>query len=233
MARVYGSDERYHDPMYGRLILTIAAVVLSLVAVLSDFLIGGWWERHPMLASFVGGLATLVLTALVIDRVIARRERRQREPVHGLIEVEIRLAYEGALKFVSDATPPSPAEAFGGGSGHGDREWLEYAKQATALGRALADTVVRWSSFVSLGGSEPPATKLVSAAQVADELLKSASSANLASLESLYGASNPAESEPYLVAHLSACESSFRRAKNLLEREADHLSMSYRYLMEH
>lgn len=219
--------------MYWRLILTVAAVVLSLVAVLSDFVIGGWWERHPMLTGFVGGLATLALTALVIDRAIAHRDRRRREPLQDLIEVEIRLAYDGAMQFVSRTTPPGPAEAFGGGSGHGDHEWLEYAERTTVLGRALADTVVRWSPFLSPSGSEPPTTQLVGVAQVANQLLRSASSANLADLESLYGASSPTESEPHLVAHLSECESSFQSAKNLLKNEVGQLSKSYRYLMEH
>jgi hypothetical protein len=58
----------------------VAAVVL-LVVVGSDLWIDRarvWWDRHSITGSVVSNLLVLAVTALIVDEVVARRQRQER-----------------------------------------------------------------------------------------------------------------------------------------------------------
>jgi hypothetical protein len=68
-------------------VVAIALVVL----VTSDLWVGSvhdWWDRHSLTGSVVANLLVLAVTALIVDEVVARRQRRERGvsvAVQGLI----------------------------------------------------------------------------------------------------------------------------------------------------
>jgi hypothetical protein len=68
---------------------TVAVALMALVAC--DLWIGGfrdWWDRHSLTGSVVSNLLVLAVTALIVDEVVARRQRRERAEsvaVQGLI----------------------------------------------------------------------------------------------------------------------------------------------------
>ncbi|HVA03959.1 MAG TPA: hypothetical protein VMU64_09425 [Acidimicrobiales bacterium] len=69
-----------------------AAVAVTLLAlVASDLWIGGfraWWDRHSLTGSIVSSLLVLAVAGLIVDDVVARRQRRERSvsvAVQGLI----------------------------------------------------------------------------------------------------------------------------------------------------
>jgi hypothetical protein len=61
------------------------------VLVVSDLWVGtvhDWWDRHSLTGSVVSNLLVLAVTALIVDEVVARRQRRERAvsvAVQGLI----------------------------------------------------------------------------------------------------------------------------------------------------
>ena len=61
---------------------TAAAVAMSLLAlVVSDLWIRGfqlWWDRHSLTGSVATSLLVLAVTGLIVDEVVARRQRRER-----------------------------------------------------------------------------------------------------------------------------------------------------------
>jgi hypothetical protein len=68
---------------------TAALTLFGLIA--SDVWIGGfrsWWDRHSLTGSIVSSLLVLAVTGLIVDEVVARRQRRERAlsvAVQGLI----------------------------------------------------------------------------------------------------------------------------------------------------
>ena len=58
----------------------------------------GWWDRHSLTGSVVSNLLVLAVAALIVDEVVARRQRRERAvsvAVQGLIVYgQARRAYE-------------------------------------------------------------------------------------------------------------------------------------------
>jgi hypothetical protein len=69
-----------------------AAVALALVGLVAcDLSIGGfrtWWDRHALTSSIISNLLVLAVAALIVDDVVARRQRRERAvsvAVQGLI----------------------------------------------------------------------------------------------------------------------------------------------------
>jgi hypothetical protein len=95
-----------------------AAVALTLlVLIVGDFWIAGfdaWWDRHSLTASIVSNLLVLAVAGLIVDDVVARRQRRERAAsvaVQGLIVFgQARRACRTILS--SDAeTPRSSAAA--------------------------------------------------------------------------------------------------------------------------
>ena len=58
---------------------TVAATLLALVA--GDLWMGGfraWWDRHALTGSIVTNLLVLAVAGLIVDDVVARRQRRER-----------------------------------------------------------------------------------------------------------------------------------------------------------
>jgi hypothetical protein len=55
-------------------VLTVALAILDLV----DRSLDHWWERHPFTTSANTGILVLLITVLVIDQVVTRRQRRDR-----------------------------------------------------------------------------------------------------------------------------------------------------------
>jgi hypothetical protein len=69
-----------------------ATVTVTLVwLIVSDLWIAGfraWWDRHSLTGSIVTSLLVLAVTGLIVDEVVARRQRRERAvsvAVQGLI----------------------------------------------------------------------------------------------------------------------------------------------------
>ena len=61
---------------------TAAAVAMSLLALVAgDLWIRGfqlWWDRHSLTGSVATSLLVLAVTGLIVDEVVARRQRRER-----------------------------------------------------------------------------------------------------------------------------------------------------------
>jgi hypothetical protein len=62
--------------------LAAVAAAMTLVALVAcDLWIGSvrsWWDRHSLTASVVANLLVLAVAALIVDEVVARRQRRER-----------------------------------------------------------------------------------------------------------------------------------------------------------
>jgi hypothetical protein len=88
-----------------------AVVVLVIVGLIAgdqwDAALRGWWDRHTLTASVVTNLLVLAVAGLIVDEVVARRQRQQRSvsvAVQGLIVYgQARRAYE-VLTAPSDAS---------------------------------------------------------------------------------------------------------------------------------
>jgi hypothetical protein len=64
----------------------IAVTVLTLVLAILDLVdrsLDHWWERHPFTTSATTGILVLLITVLVIDQVVTRRQRRDRAQAVG------------------------------------------------------------------------------------------------------------------------------------------------------
>jgi hypothetical protein len=51
-----------------------AAIALIAVAVTSDFVFGSFWSRHAMLTSLLASLLVVVISVVVINELIERRD---------------------------------------------------------------------------------------------------------------------------------------------------------------
>jgi len=87
----------------------VALALLALVAC--DLWIQGvrvWWDRHSLTGSIVSSLLVLAVTALIVDEVVARRQRRERAvsvAVQGLIVYgQARRAYDAIVGRDTDAS---------------------------------------------------------------------------------------------------------------------------------
>lgn len=76
------------------LVRRVAAVAVALTLsglIAGDLWIAGfrtWWDRHSLTGSIVASLLVLAVTGLIVDEVVARRQRRERAvsvAVQGLI----------------------------------------------------------------------------------------------------------------------------------------------------
>jgi len=64
-----------------RRLAAVVAVMALVALVAGDLWVGtlrSWWDRHSLTASVITNLLVLAVTALIIDEVVARRQRRQR-----------------------------------------------------------------------------------------------------------------------------------------------------------
>ena len=62
-----------------RRVAAVCALTTLLVLVGCDLWIAGfraWWDRHSLTASVVSSLLVLAVAGLIVDEVVARRQRR-------------------------------------------------------------------------------------------------------------------------------------------------------------
>ena len=92
-----------------------ATTLLALVAC--DLWVAGvrtWWDRHSLTSSVVSSLLVLAVTALIVDEVVARRQRRQRSvsvAVQGLIVYgQARRAYEAVTGSAAELRSSGPRD---------------------------------------------------------------------------------------------------------------------------
>ncbi|MGD0594883.1 MAG: hypothetical protein ABSB54_14535 [Acidimicrobiales bacterium] len=93
--------------------LSAAVVAVTLVALVAcDLWVGSvraWWDRHSLTGSVVSSLLVLAVTALIVDEVLARRQRKERASsvaVQGLIVYgQARRAYAAVIA-TGTAEPP-------------------------------------------------------------------------------------------------------------------------------
>jgi hypothetical protein len=109
--------------------LTAVAVAASLVVlVVCDLSIGSfqaWWERHSLTASIVSSLLVLAVTALIVDEIVARRQRKERAMS---VAVQALIVY-GQARRTWNAVKSSPPDGTGRGNGAGSalEEWRALA----------------------------------------------------------------------------------------------------------
>jgi hypothetical protein len=93
----------------------VATVLIALVAcdlAIAGF--SGWWDRHALTASVASNLLVLGVAALIVDDVVARRQRRGRATsvaVQGMIVyAQARRAYAALMGLAGDAERSDAAE---------------------------------------------------------------------------------------------------------------------------
>jgi hypothetical protein len=65
----------------GRRLAAAAVAACLVVLVVCDLSVAGfqaWWDRHSLTTSIVSSLLVLAVTGLIVDEVVARRQRQQR-----------------------------------------------------------------------------------------------------------------------------------------------------------
>lgn len=94
--------------------ITIAVALVALVVC--DSAVGGWrewWDRHSFTTDVVSSLLVLGVAALIVDEVVARRQRKQRAvsvAVQSLIVFEqARRTYEQVIDVAKDPSGVSSA----------------------------------------------------------------------------------------------------------------------------
>jgi hypothetical protein len=119
--------------------VTAAAVAASLVVlVVCDLTIGSfqaWWDRHSLTANIVSSLLVLAVTALIVDEIVARRQRKERAMS---VAVQALIVY-GQARRTWNAVKSSPAEGMGRGDGTGSvlEEWRALANMLLTASPAL------------------------------------------------------------------------------------------------
>jgi hypothetical protein len=121
--------------------VTAAAVAASLVVLVAcDLSIDSfqeWWVRHSLTASIVSNLLVLAVTALIVDEVVARRQRKERS---ASVAVQALIVY-GQGQRTWHAVKSGAAET----KGEGDRasgaleEWRALAGMLLTASPALFD----------------------------------------------------------------------------------------------
>jgi hypothetical protein len=108
--------------------LVVALALLALVAC--DLWVGAirsWWDRHSLTGSVVSNLLVLAVTALIVDEIVARRQRRERAvsvAVQGLIVYGQARRAADAIAAQADAAHADAAEDQGDGSADAAAEEL-------------------------------------------------------------------------------------------------------------
>jgi hypothetical protein len=119
--------------------VTAAAVAASLVVlVVCDLSIGSfqaWWDRRSLSASIVSNLLVLAVTALIVDEIVARRQRKERATS---VAVQGLIVY-GQGRRTWNAVKSSAADGKGTGNGAGSalEEWRALASMLLTASPAL------------------------------------------------------------------------------------------------
>lgn len=64
-----------------RRLTAVAVAVFLVVLIVCDLSIVSfrtWWERHSLTGSIVSNLLVLAVTGLIVDEIVARRQRKER-----------------------------------------------------------------------------------------------------------------------------------------------------------
>ena len=118
--------------------VTAATVAASLVVlVVCDLSIGSfraWWDRHSLTASIVSSLLVLAVAALIVDGVVARRQRK--EPAKS-VTVQALIVY-GQVRRTWNAVKSS-TDGLGGGHDASSalEEWRGLANMLLTASPAL------------------------------------------------------------------------------------------------
>jgi hypothetical protein len=121
--------------------VTAVAVAVSLVVlIICDLSIGSfrtWWERHSLTSSIVSNLLVLAVTGLIVDEVIARRQRKERSTS---VAVQVLIVY-GQARRTWNAVKSSSAERKGKGGDGGTalEEWRVLANMLLTASPAFFD----------------------------------------------------------------------------------------------
>lgn len=76
--------------------IAVAAVLVAAVAAdLAAHRLSSWWDRHPFTASVVSDLLVVAATVLIVDQVVARRQRRARATS---VAVQTLIVYNQVLR---------------------------------------------------------------------------------------------------------------------------------------
>jgi hypothetical protein len=96
-----------HPPVRRVVAAAVAAVLVALVAcdlALAGF--SGWWDRHALTASVASNLLVLAVAALIVDDVVARRQRRARATSVAvqamIVYAQARRAYSALMGLAGD-----------------------------------------------------------------------------------------------------------------------------------
>jgi hypothetical protein len=94
-----------------------AVVTVALVALVACDLwitsVAHWWDRHSVTGSVVSSLLVLAVTALVVDEVVARRQRRERA---ASVAVQGLIVYGQARRACNIIVARDPATSVGSAS---------------------------------------------------------------------------------------------------------------------
>jgi hypothetical protein len=104
----------------------VAVALLALVA--SDLWIEGarvWWDRHSLTTSVVSSLLVLAFTGLIVDEVIARRQRQERA---ASVAVQSLIVY-GQTRRAHDALVRKGEPAMSSGTAADELRTLAYWKR--------------------------------------------------------------------------------------------------------
>ena len=119
--------------------VTAAAVAASLVVlVVCDLSIGSfqaWWDHRSLTASIVSNLLVLAVTALIVDEIVARRQRKERATS---VAVQALIVY-GQGRRTWNAVKSSAADLKGTANGAGSalEEWRALANMLLTASPAL------------------------------------------------------------------------------------------------
>jgi hypothetical protein len=121
--------------------VTAVAVAVSLVVLivcdLSIVSFRTWWERHSLTGSIVSNLLVLAVTGLIVDEIVARRQRKERSTS---VAVQVLIVY-GQARRTWNAVKSSAADRKDKGNGGGTviEEWRVLANMLLTASPAFFD----------------------------------------------------------------------------------------------
>jgi hypothetical protein len=123
-------------PAHGVTAVAVGASLVVLVVcdlTISDF--QAWWDRHSLTASIVSSLLVLAVTALIVDEVVARRQRSDRAMS---VAVQALIVYGQGRRAWNAVKSSSTGERDkGSGAGSALEEWRALANMLLTASPAL------------------------------------------------------------------------------------------------
>jgi hypothetical protein len=114
-----------------------ASIVVLVICDLSIDSFQAWWGRHSLTASIVSNLLLLAVTGLIVDEIVARRQRKERS---SSVAVQALIVY-GQSRRTWNAVKSSATGEKGGGNEAGSalEEWRALATMLLTASAALFD----------------------------------------------------------------------------------------------